>query len=130
MHQISPEGIAFLKEKEGFRSDAYYDVAGVLTIGYGHSAYAPSIEQYPIHEGQHITEEEGENILRADLKPTEAVVNSAVTREITQTRSCHSPSTWARVPLSRVRFSATRTREIIRLPQMNCCNTCMLADDS
>ena len=25
-----------------------------------------------------------ENILRADLKPTEAVVNSAVTREITQ----------------------------------------------
>ena len=84
MHQISPEGIAFLKEKEGFRSDAYYDVAGVLTIGYGHSAYAPSIEQYPIHEGQHITEEEGENILRADLKPTEAVVNSAVTREITQ----------------------------------------------
>ena len=84
MHQISPEGIAFLKEKEGFRSDAYYDVAGVLTIGYGHSIYAPSIEEYPIHEGQHITEEEGEKILRADLKPTEAVVNSAVTREITQ----------------------------------------------
>ena len=51
MHQISPEGIAFLKEKEGFRSDAYYDVAGVLTIGYGHSIYAPSIEEYPIHEG-------------------------------------------------------------------------------
>ena len=46
MHQISPEGIAFLKEKEGFRSDAYYDVAGVLTIGYGHSIYAPSIEAY------------------------------------------------------------------------------------
>ena len=84
MHQISPEGIAFLKEKEGFRSDAYYDVAGVLTIGYGHSIYAPSIEEYPIHEGQHITEEEGEKILRADLKPTEAAVNSAVTREITQ----------------------------------------------
>ena len=84
MHQISPEGIAFLKEKEGFRSDAYYDVAGVLTIGYGHSIYAPSIEEYPIHEGQHITEEEGEKILRADLKPTEAAVNSAVTRDITQ----------------------------------------------
>lgn len=80
MHQISPEGIAFLKEKEGFRSDAYYDVAGVLTIGYGHSTRAPSIEQYPVYEGQHITEEEGEEILRADLKPTEA----AVTREITQ----------------------------------------------
>ena len=43
MHQISPDGIAFLKEKEGFRSDAYYDSANVLTIGYGHSAYAPSI---------------------------------------------------------------------------------------
>ena len=84
MHQISPEGIAFVKEKEGFRSDAYYDVAGVLTIGYGHSIYAPSIEEYPIHEGQHITEEEGEEILRADLKPTEAAVNSAVTRDITQ----------------------------------------------
>lgn len=84
MHQISPEGIAFLEEKEGFRGDAYYDVAGVLTIGYGHSTRAPSIEQYPVYEGQHITEEEGEEILRADLKPTEAAVNSAVTREITQ----------------------------------------------
>ncbi len=84
MHQISPEGIAFLKEKEGFRGDAYYDVAGVLTIGYGHSTRAPSIEQYPVYEGQHITEEEGEEILRADLKPTEAAVNSAVTRDITQ----------------------------------------------
>ena len=48
MHQISPDGIAFLKEKEGFRNDAYYDSANVLTIGYGHSAYAPSIEQYPV----------------------------------------------------------------------------------
>lgn len=84
MHQISPDGIAFLKEKEGFRNDAYYDSANVLTIGYGHSAYAPSIEQYPVYEGQHITEEEGEEILRADLKPTEAAVNSAVTRDITQ----------------------------------------------
>jgi len=84
MHQISPEGIAFLEEKEGFRGDAYYDVAGVLTIGYGHSTRAPSIEQYPVYEGQHITEEEGEEILRADLKPTEAAVNSAVTRDITQ----------------------------------------------
>ena len=51
MHQISPEGIAFLEEKEGFRGDAYYDVAGVLTIGYGHSAYAPSIEHNPFMRG-------------------------------------------------------------------------------
>ncbi len=106
MHQISPEGIAFLKEKEGFRNDAYYDSANVLTIGYGHSAYAPSIEQYPVYEGQHITEEEGE------------------------TRSCHSPSTWARVPLSRVMFSNSQTREIIRLPRMLCCNTRTLAENS
>jgi Phage-related lysozyme (muraminidase) len=29
------EGTSLLKEFEGFRSEAYYDIAGVLTIGYG-----------------------------------------------------------------------------------------------
>ena len=84
MFHISSNGISFLKEKEGFRSNAYYDSAGVLTIGYGHSAYAPSIAEYPVYPGQHISESEGENILRADLKPTESVVNSALKRNITQ----------------------------------------------
>ena len=113
--------------------NAYYDVAGVLTIGYGHSIYAPSIEEYPIHEGQHITEEEGENILRADLKPTEAVVNSAVTREITQKQ--YDALVSFTFNLGAGTFKSSDVLEftnqgIIRPPRMLCCNTRTLVENS
>ena len=56
-----------LKEFEGFRRDAYRDVAGVLTIGYGHTGR-------DIREGDRITPYWGEQLLLLDLKDAEVAV--------------------------------------------------------
>ena len=34
---ISEEGVALIKQFEGFREEAYLDIVGVPTIGYGHT---------------------------------------------------------------------------------------------
>ena len=56
-----------LKEFEGFRRDAYRDVAGVLTIGYGHTGR-------DIREGDRITPYWAEQLLLLDLKDAEVAV--------------------------------------------------------
>ena len=56
-----------LKEFEGVRRSAYRDVAGVLTIGYGHTGR-------DVREGDSITPYWGEQLLLIDLKKHEAAV--------------------------------------------------------
>lgn len=56
-----------LKEFEGLRLEAYRDVAGVLTIGYGHTGR-------DISEGDRITEYLARELLKDDLGATEAAV--------------------------------------------------------
>ena len=56
-----------LKEFEGFRRDAYRDAAGVLTIGYGHTAK-------DVREGDRLTMYGAEQLLMIDLKEHEAAV--------------------------------------------------------
>ena len=68
--EISQECIDFIKEKEGFKSVAYRQNKNekYLTLGYGH--YGSDVK-----EGQTITQEEAERLLRADLKGyTDAVL--------------------------------------------------------
>ncbi len=74
--EISSEGIKLIKGFEGLRLNAYRDAVGVLTIGYGHTKN--------VEEGQQITEEEAEALLKSDLEIFEDSVLDAVNVPITQ----------------------------------------------
>lgn len=74
MRRINPEGIAFIKQWEGLRLDAYKCSAGEWTIGYGHTATAK--------EGMKITQTEAERLLYQDLSLYETAVTRAVTAQL------------------------------------------------
>lgn len=58
--------IALIKKYEGCRLEAYRDVVGVLTIGYGHTG--------GVKEGQRITQGQAEAYLKKDLEKFEKLV--------------------------------------------------------
>lgn len=66
-----------LKEWEGLRLDAYQDIGGVWTIGYGSTG--PHVKP-----GMRITEDEAKRLLDADLVRFEKVVNDSVKVPINQ----------------------------------------------
>ncbi|HEY4254508.1 MAG TPA: lysozyme [Roseomonas sp.] len=68
--QVNDATLALIKQWEGLRLDAYRDVAGVLTIGYGATR--------GVRPGQRITAAEAEAMLRADLERFEATVERLV----------------------------------------------------
>jgi lysozyme len=67
--KINQTGLDLIKRFEGLKLDAYQDVAGVWTIGYGHIR--------GVQPGMHITEAEAEQALRDDLLTAENVVEDA-----------------------------------------------------
>lgn len=71
--QISEEGLHLVASFEGFRSEAYYCPAGVLTIGYGHTGTNAYGE--PLQEGDSVTAEQALQLLYEDLAEAEEVVN-------------------------------------------------------
>lgn len=73
---ISQTGINLIKSFEGCRLRAYKDVAGIWTIGYGHTAGVKS--------GDTITQVQADNLLKNDLKTFENYVNMKVCSPITQ----------------------------------------------
>lgn len=75
--RISESGIALLKRFEGLELEAYQDIAGVWTIGYGHTG--PDVTP-----GMRITEREAEALLRRDLKSREDAVSRLVTVPLNQ----------------------------------------------
>ncbi len=77
MVRISESGIALLKRFEGLELEAYQDIAGVWTIGYGHTG--PDVQP-----GQRITEREAEALLRRDLKSREDAVSRLVNVPLNQ----------------------------------------------
>lgn len=52
--------VNFVKEKEGFRSQAYEDIVGVWTIGYGHT--------HGVKKGDEITEKVAAELLEEELQ--------------------------------------------------------------
>lgn len=62
--RINEEGLKLLKKFEGCKLKTYRCVAGVLTIGYGHTGK-------DVTEGKTITQEEAEKLLRNDLEKFE-----------------------------------------------------------
>jgi lysozyme len=72
---MTEEGLDLIRRAEGFRSIAYRDAAGVLTIGYGHTSMAghPAVTA-----GMRITESEAEAIFRRDVAQFALIVRQAV----------------------------------------------------
>ena len=79
MRQVSREGIELIKRFEGLELQSYQDVAGIWTIGYGHTG--PEVGP-----GMVITEAQAEALLIEDLERFERGVSSAVQVRITQTQ--------------------------------------------
>lgn len=64
--RTSSKGVSLIKSFEGCRLNAYKCPAGVWTIGYGHTA--------GVHQGDTISQEEAEDLLRNDLIKYESYV--------------------------------------------------------
>jgi len=73
---ISQEGLSLIKKFEGCEYNAYKCAAGVLTIGYGHTA--------GVKEGDLVTQQEADKILEEDMKEYEGYIKSAVTVDLNQ----------------------------------------------
>ncbi len=72
--KTSLRAVNFIKTEEGIRLTAYRDVAGVWTIGWGHT----SDKLYPVRRGMKITKAEAEAMLRHDISEAEMAINSSV----------------------------------------------------
>jgi lysozyme len=69
--QTSNDGLAFIKAEEGCVLHAYKDVAGVYTIGYGHTG--PTVK-----DGMQITQAQADTLLGLDLRRFENTVEGCV----------------------------------------------------
>lgn len=69
--KTSERGIDLIKQFEGLELEAYQDIAGIWTIGYGHTGpdVLPDLR---------ISEDEAERILLEDLAPREAAIHKLV----------------------------------------------------
>jgi lysozyme len=76
--ELSPAGLDLLKRFEGFRSQTYFDVAGLATIGYGHCVLAD--ERF----SNGLTEPQAEQLLAGDVRAAELVVRALVKTPVTQ----------------------------------------------
>lgn len=75
--KTSQNGINLIKQFEGLRLEAYKCPGGVLTIGYGHTGD-------DVKEGDRITPDNAEYLLKQDIKSAEYCINTEVKRELTQ----------------------------------------------
>ena len=78
--QLSEAGLDFIKRFEGFRSQAYLDVAGLPTIGYGHRILAS--ESFP----GGVSETQAAAILAGDVRTAEMAVGRLVKVLLTQSQ--------------------------------------------
>lgn len=76
VRKISQEGLDLIKQWEGLRLQAYTDICGKLTVGYGHTNDAGTPPN--VYEGLTISERDAEDILRQDLLPCEETVSTLV----------------------------------------------------
>ncbi len=77
--RLSKAGVALLKMLEGFSSMPYRDGPGHLTIGYGHM-----LKPHEVGVLNHVTEEQGHDLLVEDVEHVEKVLGELVTRDLTQ----------------------------------------------
>ena len=75
--KTSQTGIDLIKRFEGLELEAYQDIAGIWTIGYGHTGA-------DVFEGWEISKFEAEELLRVDLVSREKAINDLVRVDINQ----------------------------------------------
>ncbi len=75
--EISAKGLEIVKHFESLFLKAYIDPVGVWTIGYGHTGTAA-------YEGNKITEEEADALLREDMKESELFVDRYIDVSLSQ----------------------------------------------
>ena len=75
--EYSKEGLALTENFEGLRLMAYQDVAGVWTVGFGHTGVG-------VRSGLAITQVEAEILLCSDIAASVSCVNSAVNVTLNQ----------------------------------------------
>lgn len=75
--RTSQRGIELIKQFEGLELEAYQDIAGVWTIGYGHTGS-------DVQPGMRISERDAEELLKRDLKPREDAVQRLVSVALNQ----------------------------------------------
>jgi lysozyme len=74
--RVSANGVLLIKQFEGLELEAYQDIAGIWTIGYGHTESA--------QPGMRISEREAEELLKKDLRPREDAVTRLVSVSLNQ----------------------------------------------
>ncbi len=74
--RTSENGIALIRRWEGLELESYQDIAGVWTIGYGHTETAGP--------NQKISEREAEDLLKRDLEPRERAVGDLTSVSLNQ----------------------------------------------
>jgi len=73
---ISEEGLSLIKKFEGLELEAYKCAAGVLTIGYGHTA--------GVQEGDVWTKEQADENLKVDMEEYAGYINDLVECPLSQ----------------------------------------------
>jgi len=84
--KTSQTGIDLIKRFEGLELQAYKDIAGIWTIGYGYTGGYPKSFFLPgvVSSEDVITEEQAEELLREALKPREDAVRDLVSVPLNQ----------------------------------------------
>lgn len=72
----SPDGIELIKRWEGCKLEAYLDIVGIPTIGYGHTA--------GVKLGDKITQSQADAMLAGELRPRERVLNEVLPGQLLQ----------------------------------------------
>lgn len=73
--EISRDGLALIKLFEGLRLQAYADIVGVATIGWGHTK---TVTKEDVRNRRSINLAQAEALLKSDLKVYENAVDKAV----------------------------------------------------
>ena len=83
--QMSQHGLGLLEQWEGFKLQVYKDSAGLPTIGVGHLLTKSEltsgkiiINGVPVQYANGLTQQQVNDLLAQDLKPTEQAVNNGV----------------------------------------------------
>lgn len=82
---IGPKGLELTKSSEGFRSHLYADPAGYCTIGFGHLVKrAPCSGDEPDHFRDGLSQLEGTQLLRSDMRHAEFAVMTMLELDLTE----------------------------------------------
>ena len=75
-NKLTPAGLALIKKYEGFSAEPYQDVAGIWSIGYGHTDGVTA-------DTHSIDESAAEELLKDDLEAAEQDIEDNITVDLT-----------------------------------------------